>query len=148
MKEWTGYIEIDSSIEKVWEVINGSEENLKKLDPKIIKNEVLFETENKVGSKYKQQYKEGKKVIEYIVEVLEHKDTPNEKSFKIGFKIGKWFDITVLYLLKRVSDNITSVDYKTTNQPLGIIAKILFKLMPSNNDVIENHLKKIESLSK
>lgn len=52
MKTWKAEIEINATIETVWEVIDGSEENLKKLDPKIVPSKVIHKTEESIGSTY------------------------------------------------------------------------------------------------
>lgn len=147
MKTWTAEIEINAPIEKVWEVIDGSEENLKKLDPKIVSNKVIEETKERIGSKYLQQYKEGKKVMEYVVEVTDYAEDDNNKMFQIGFKLGKWFDITVKYVLKKIDNNKTHLYYTTTNRPMNFLAKIMMKMMGNNTSVVDNHVKKIKEFS-
>lgn len=146
MKLWSSQIEINAPIEKVWEVIDGSEENLKKLDPKIVLNEVIEETNERIGSKYRQQYKEGKNVMEYVVEVLDYKEDDNNKMFKIGFNLGGWFDITAKYELKKINNTTTNLTYTTTNKPLKLFAKIMM-LMMRNDSVVEKHVEKVKELA-
>lgn len=147
MKIWTAEIEINASIEKVWEVIDGSEEKLQKLDPKIISNKVIEETKERIGSRYLQKYKEGKKVMEYVVEVVDYEEDDSNKMFKIGFELGNWFDITAKYVLEKVDDNKTHLVYTTTNRPMKFFAKIMMKMMGNNTSVVDNHVEKIKKLS-
>lgn len=147
MKTWTAEIAINAPIEKVWEVIDGSEENLKKLDPKILSNKVIEETEERIGSRYLQKYKEGKKVMEYVVEVKDYAEDDNNKMFRVGFELGNWFDITVKYVLKKVDENKTHLVYTTTNRPMKFLAKIMMRIMGDNTSVIDTHVEKIKKLS-
>jgi len=148
MKTWTITKEISVSIDKVWDVIDGSEENLKKLDPKIISQETLIETEERVGSKYLQKYKEGKKVMEYEVFVTDYNETDYEKMFAIAFNLAGWFDIAVRYELEKVDENKTIIKYTTTNKPLKFLAKVMMKFMPGGDKMLEKHIQKIEELAK
>jgi len=148
MKTWTITKEISVSIDKVWDVIDGSEENLKKLDPKIISQETLIETEERVGSKYLQKYKEGKKVMEYEVFVTDYNETDYEKMFAIAFNLAGWFDIAVRYELEKVDENKTLIKYTTTNKPLKFLAKVMMKFMPGGDKMLEKHIQKIEELAK
>ncbi len=147
MKKWTAEIEINAPIEKVWEVIDGSEENLKKLDPKILSNKVIEETEERIGSSYLQKYQEGKKIMEYVVEVKDYKEDDNSKMFQIGFELGNSFDINVKYLLKKMDENKTHLTYTVTNRPMKFLAKVMMMIMGKGNSVIDTHLKKIKELS-
>jgi len=148
MKTWTITKEVNVSIDKVWDVIDGSEENLKNLDPKIISQETLIVTEERVGSKYLQKYKEGKKVMEYEVVVTDYNETDYEKMFAIGFNLGGWFDIAVRYELEKIDENKTIIKYTTTNKPLKFLAKVMMKFMPGGDNMLEKHIKKIEELAK
>lgn len=71
MKRWESEIVVDCAIDKVWYILDGNEEHLKILDPNIVKNEVINETDERIGSTYLQEYKEGKRVMEYVVTVLD-----------------------------------------------------------------------------
>lgn len=147
MKTWTEEIEINAPIETVWKVIDGSEENLKKLDPKIISSKVIEETEKRIGSRYLQEYKEGRKVMEYVVEVKDYLEDDNNKMFEIGFELGNWFDITVKYVLKKVDENKTHLVYSTTNRPMKFFAKIMMRMMGNDSSVVKTHVEKIKKLS-
>lgn len=146
MKEWSTSIEINAAIEDVWKIIDGSEENLKKLDPKIVSSIVIEETPERIGSKYRQQYKEGKRVIEYIVEVKEYDEDDKNKKFKIGFNLAGWFDITAKYELKRMDNKKTYLTYTTTNKPLKFFAKLMMFFM-RNDSVVDKHVNRLKDLS-
>lgn len=79
MKKWTSEVEINAPIEKVWQLFDGSLENMQKIIPKVVGNKPVTITEEKVGSVYLQKYKEGKRVMEYEVETLEYSDCADEK---------------------------------------------------------------------
>ncbi|MGL5042000.1 MAG: SRPBCC family protein [Culicoidibacterales bacterium] len=137
---------IDKPIETVFAFLDGSEENLKKMDDKIQFNKVIIETPNKIGSKYLQGYKEGTKVMEYEIEVIDYIDKPDFKLFKFHFTLGKSFAITVAYVLDSVDENQTKVAYTVENKPLTFIMKILFKFMGDGDKMVDKHLTKLKEL--
>lgn len=77
MKTWTKDIEINAPIEKVWQYLDGSLEDMQKIMPQVVGNTPVKITEEKVGSVYRQQYKEGKIIAEYNVETLEYTKREN-----------------------------------------------------------------------
>lgn len=124
MREWTKEIEIDAPIEKIWALFDGSLENMQKIMPQVISNIPVKVTEEGVGSIYRQQYKEGKRIEEYDVETLEYLDTPTHKKMKVGFNLANYFEITAGYEATKITEHKTLFKYTTTNKPL----KALFKL--------------------
>jgi carbon monoxide dehydrogenase subunit G len=136
MKKWTKSIEINAPIETVWELFDGSLENMQKIMPQVIENTPVHETEEVVGSVYRQKYREGKRVMEYDVKTLEYKDTPDYKKLKVGFQLANMFDITATYELTKKDENLTELTYTATNQPLKWYTK-LFLLFASEKVVVD-----------
>lgn len=136
MKKWTKEIEIDAQIDLVWGLFNGTLEDMQKIMPQVIANEPVKVTENGVGSIYRQQYKEGKRVQEYDVETLEFVDTPENKKLKIGFTLANMFEITAYFELKQVENGKTWFRYVTTNKPLKWYIKP-FLMLASDKIVVE-----------
>jgi carbon monoxide dehydrogenase subunit G len=136
MKKWTKSIEINAPIETVWELFDGSLENMQKIMPQVIENTPVHETEEVVGSVYRQKYREGKRVMEYDVKTLEYKDTPDYKKLKVSFQLANMFDITATYELTKKDENLTELTYTATNQPLKWYTK-LFLLFASEKVVVD-----------
>jgi hypothetical protein len=136
LKEWTKEIEIDAPIEKIWALFDGSLENMQKIMPQVISNKPVKVTEEGVGSIYRQQYKEGKKIEEYDVETLEYLDTPTHKKMKVGFNLANYFEITAGYEATKITEHKTLFKYTTTNKPLKAIFK-LFLWFASDKVVIK-----------
>ncbi|SOC05655.1 polyketide cyclase/dehydrase/lipid transport protein [Ureibacillus xyleni] len=145
MKSWTKEIEINAPIEKVWKLFNGSFEDMQKMMPQVISHEPIHVTEEKIGTIYRQQYREGKRIQEYDVETLDFFDTPNEKRLKVGFNIAQMFDITALYELKKTDNNTTHFVYTTTNEPLKPILKLLLKF--SSNKVVVEFVERVKKVA-
>lgn len=135
MKQWTREIEIDAPIEEVWKLFNGSLENMQKIMPQVVENKPVTITEEVVGSIYRQQYKEGKRIEEYDVETLEYLNKPNKKKLKVGFSLANMFEITALNELNKIHDHKTSLKYTVTNRPLKWYVK-LFLLFASEKTVV------------
>lgn len=136
LKQWTKSIEIDASIEKVWDLFDGSVEKMVKIMPQVVEHKPIKITEDVVGSVYRQKYKEGKRIEEYDVTTLEHLDTPNEKKLKVGFTLAKLFEITACYQLQRIGENKTLFTYTATNQALKWFVN-LFLLFANDKIVVE-----------
>ncbi len=146
MKTWTSTIEVNAGIGDVWHILDGSEEHLRKLDPNIIKNEVIEETPERVGSRYLQEYKEGKRVMSYEVKVLDYNETDQTKLFKIGFNLDGMFEVTARYDITALDENHTRVKYTVTNDPLKLIPKIMMFFM-RNDNVMDTHMNRIKELT-
>jgi hypothetical protein len=137
MKEWTKDIEINAPIGQVWKLFDGNLEDMQKIMPNVIENSLVKETEDKVGTIYRQKYREGKRVQEYDVETLEYQNEEDYKRVKVGFNLANVFEITAAYDLKKVDDNKTYFRYTTTNNPLKWYVKILVKLAGSDKVVVQ-----------
>jgi len=136
MKQWTSEVEINAPIEKVWQLFDGSLENMQKIMPKVVDNKPITITDEMVGSIYSQKYQEGKRVMEYEVETLEYRDSSDDKMMKVGFTLANMFEITARYELAKIDESRTSFTYITTNRPLKWFVK-LFLLFGNDKVVVE-----------
>ena len=131
MKKWSQEIEINAPIEEVWALFDGSLEDMQKIMPQVIANESVEVTDEVVGSVHLQKFKEGKQVMEYLVETLEYTNTPNEKRKKIGFTLSDIFEVTRSYELIKMDEHKTLFKYASTNRALKLYVR-LFSLFSSN----------------
>ena len=136
MKKWTKEIEINAPIEQVWKFLDGSLADMQKIMPQIVGHKPILVTEERVGSVYRQRYKEGKRTEEYDVETLEYLNAPDEKKLKIGFTLANMFEITAFYELNRINLHKTTFTYSVTNRPLKWFVKFLL-LFASEKVVVE-----------
>lgn len=145
MKQWTKDIEIHSPIEQVWKFLDGSQDEMKKIMPQVVEHTPIKITEDRVGSIYRQKYKEGKRIEEYDIETLEYTNTLTHKKLKVGFTLANMFEITALYELNKINDNKTSLKYTVTNRPLKWFVK-LFLLFGTDKVVVE-FLERVKSVA-
>lgn len=131
MKRWSQEIEINAPIEEVWALFDGSLEDMQKIMPQVIANEPMEITDEVVGSVHLQKFKEGKQVMEYLVETLEYTNKPNEKKKTIGFTLSDIFEVTRGYELIKLEDDKTLFKYTSTNRALKLYVR-LFSLFASN----------------
>ncbi len=131
MKKWSNEIEINAPIEKVWALFDGSLKDLQKIMPQVIANDVVSETDDGVGSIHLQKFKEGKQVMEYMVETLEYVNLPNEKVKRITFKLNDIFEVTRRYELVKVEEDKTLFKYTSTNRALKLYVRLM-SLFASN----------------
>ena len=136
MKKWSKGIEINSSIEAIWNLLDGTLENMQKIMPQVVDHQPIKVTEQGVGSVYRQRYKEGKRIEEYDVETLEYSNSPDEKKLKVNFTLANMFEITADYELKKIDKNKTFFQYTVTNRPLKWFVK-LFLVFASDKVVVE-----------
>jgi len=136
MKQWTREVEINAPIEKVWQLFDGSLENMQKIMPKVVGNKPVTITDDMVGSIYLQKYQEGKRVMEYEVETLEYGNSSDVKKMKVSFTLANMFDITAGYQLVKMDESRTSFTYTTTNRPLKWFVK-LFLIFGNDKVVVE-----------
>ncbi|WP_318616283.1 SRPBCC family protein [Sporosarcina sp. YIM B06819] len=136
MKKWTSEVEINAPIEKVWQLFDGSLENMQKIMPQVVGNKPISITDEVVGSIYLQEYKEGKRVMKYEVETLEYGNSLDVKKMKVGFTLANMFDITASYQLVKIDEFRTAFTYTTTNRPLKWFVK-LFLLFGTDKVVVE-----------
>ena len=145
MKEWTKEIEIDAPIEKIWGLFDGSLENMQKIMPQVVGNTPVKVTEEGVGSIYRQQYKEGKRVEEYDVVTLDYLNNPDHKRMKVGFNLANYFEITAGYELTKINEHKTVFKYTTTNKPLKAIFKLF--LWFASDKVVVKFVDKVKQVS-
>ena len=136
MKQWTKDIEINAPIEKVWELFDGSQENMQKIMPQVVEHKPVKITEEGVGSVYRQRYKEAGRIEEYDVKTLEYLDTPARKKLKIGFTYSSMFEITSLWELVKIDDQKTFMTYRVTNRPLKWFVSV-FLLFATEKVVVD-----------
>lgn len=145
MKQWTNTVEINAPIETVWQLFDGSLENMQKIMPKVVGNQPVTITDEMVGSIYLQKYQEGKRVMEYEVETLEYSDSSDEKKMKVGFTLGNMFDITAGYHLVKIDESRTSFTYTTTNRPLKWFVKLF--LLFGNDKVVVEFVQRVKKIA-
>ncbi|MEN2768811.1 SRPBCC family protein [Ornithinibacillus xuwenensis] len=137
MREWTKDTEINAPIDQVWKYFEGSLADMQKIMPNVVENQLVKETDEGVGTIYRQKYREGKRVQEYEVETLIYENEPEYKKMKVGFTLANMFEITATYELKRLADNKTYFCYTTTNKPLKWFVKLILKLAGSDKVVVQ-----------
>ncbi|MDQ0246725.1 hypothetical protein J2S09_004329 [Bacillus fengqiuensis] len=145
MKSWTEEGQISTPIEHVFSYFNGSLEQMQKVMPQVIENTPVKETDQVIGSVYRQKYKEGEEVQEYDVETLEYVNTPDHKRLKIGFVLADMFDITAAYELKKLDEHHTLFTYTATNAPLNEQAESFLKF--ATNQVVIDFINRVKMIA-
>ncbi len=138
---------INGNIETIFEFIDGKEENLKKIDPKIQKNTLKKEEPGKVGTTYLQQYKEKSKTLEYIVTVTEYINDPEHKEYAIKFNLIGRFAINAKYKFDKIDENSTKAYYEIIGKPLKLSSKVMLKMVSKNygQDVVKKQLENLKT---
>ncbi|EUJ42488.1 SRPBCC family protein [Listeria riparia] len=145
MITWNEEMVIEANIEVIWNLFQL--ENIQRIMPQIIENEVIEMKEGIVGSRYRQKYQEGKRVETYIVEDLAHEDAPERKHNTSGFVLAKAFKIETSFTLEKIDERSTRFIYSGFNQGINFLGKALMKLGGSkNNDkVVADFMKRVET---
>ena len=145
MIKWHEERIIPVNIETIWTLFQL--ENIQRIMPNVIENKVIEKKEGVVGSKYEQKYKEGKRIETYIVEDLEHENTPVKKHNKIGFTLAKAFQVEAAFTLVKVGEDETRFIYQGQNTGLNFLGKTLLKLggEKNNKKVVTDFMDRVES---
>ncbi|WP_233569534.1 SRPBCC family protein [Planomicrobium sp. Y74] len=135
---------IHLNIEKVWSLF--SDVNIQKIMPQVEKHELIEKTEQEVGAKHLQTYKEGKRTETYIVETLVYEDEPDKKYKQIFFVLGKAFEVDLCFSLLRLGENETKFTYSGCNQGLNFIDRAMMEMAnnKSNLKTVEAFLDRVE----
>ncbi|MGV2928428.1 SRPBCC family protein [Macrococcus capreoli] len=144
MITWKEEMILPVNIEKVWSLFDL--ENIQRIMPQVVDMKVLEKKPGVVGSTYEQSYKEGKRIMKYIVTDLEHEDTPACKHNKSGFQLANMFDIEADYVLEKISENETRFIYSGSNKGLNLIGKAMLKVMPKkqNQKVVNEFMERVK----
>lgn len=144
MIQWKEDITIEANIEKVWSLF--SDKNIKKIMPKVEEHTLIEKTEEEVGAKHQQKYREGKRVETYIVETLAYENLPDKKRKQIQFVLGKAFEISLAFTLEKMDETHTKFIYEGQNKGVNFVGRAMMKLgsEKSNNIVVQEFLKKVE----
>ncbi|QPC48124.1 SRPBCC family protein [Mangrovibacillus cuniculi] len=145
MKSWTKSITINAPIDIVWNLFNGSTEQMQKIMPQVVANEPVKVTDEGVGTVYRQTYQEGKRTQTYDVETIEFTDKAEEKKLKVGFQIAGMFDITAKYELAEIDENTTHFTYTATNNPLKWYVKPF--LLFASDKVVVNFVDRVKKVA-
>lgn len=144
MIEWKEEIIIDNNIEKVWSLF--LDKNIKKIMPKVDEHTLIEKSEEVVGAKHRQSYREGKRVETYIVETLAYENLEDKKHKKVSFVLGKAFEITFSFTLLKISETQTKFIYEGRNKGVNFVGRAMLKLgsEKSNNKVVEEFMEKVK----
>ncbi|KAB2333265.1 SRPBCC family protein [Cytobacillus depressus] len=145
MKTWSHEIEIEAPIEKIWNLLDGSLENMQSIMPQVIEHKPIRITDEGVGSIYRQKYKEGNRVQEYDVETLEYLNSPTNKKLKVGFVLANMFDITAYYELIQINSEKTLFKYTVSNQALKWFVNIF--LLLSNKKIVVDFTERVKNVA-
>ncbi|WP_195573914.1 SRPBCC family protein [Paenibacillus sp. 1001270B_150601_E10] len=141
---WKERMDIEANIETIWRLFDW--DNQQRIMPQVVENKLIEETEGKIGTKFQQKYKEGKRVETYIVEVLEYEDTPAYKHLKVGFTLAKTFNIRAAYTLHKKDEHHTVFEYSGSNEGINLFGKIMLKLgsTKGNQKVVTDFMKRVQ----
>lgn len=144
MKSWTKSIEIDVPIEEVWQYVDGDLAKMQEIMPNVVSNTPVTITNEVVGSVYSQQYREGKRVETYDVQVKEYVNLPSHKKMEVNFVLANCFDISAKYELESISDSKTRLTYTATNKALKWFVHLVL-LFANEKSVVKfvGHVKQV-----
>lgn len=143
MLTWKETMIIPVNIETVWKLFDIDQ--MQRIMPQVIDMKVLDKKPGIVGSTYEQTYKEGKRIMKYVVTDLEHEDKPDRKHNRSGFHLANMFAIEADYVLERINDNETRFTYSGQNEGINFLGKVMLKLMPKkqNDKVIQPFMDRV-----
>lgn len=148
MIQWKEEITIEANIEKVWDLF--SDQNIKRIMPKVEEHTLIEKTEKEVGAKHQQKYREGNRVETYVVETLAYEDHEDKKLKQTSFVIGKAFEANLTFALYKLDENHTRFVYEGQNKGINFVGRAMLKLSneKSNLKVVHEFLQTVEREAK
>jgi len=125
MKKLSHDVKVHAPIEDVWALFDLSLKQTKRIMPNIVSVEPIEETEEMIGSSYRQVVRQKRTQQEFLIEVVEYEDTPTYKCLKTNFEIPNMLDVTNVYKMEKIDDRTTTFISETINIPLRWDMKIL-----------------------
>ncbi|WP_079525738.1 SRPBCC family protein [Halobacillus hunanensis] len=144
MISWKEERIIEASIEEVWELF--SDAQIHRIMPKVEEHQLIEKTEEEVGAKHRQSYREGKRVETYIVETLSYEDLEDKKKKRISFVLGSAFEIDLTFTLVKVGENRTKFIYEGSNKGTNFVGRAMLKLggKKGNHKVVGEFMDRVE----
>jgi hypothetical protein len=144
MLTWNEERVIAANIESVWELFD--DKNLQRIMPNVVEHTPIEKKDGVVGSTYKQSYKEGRRIETYIVETLAYENTDAKKHLRIGFTLGKAFEIEAGFTLIKIDQTNTRFIYTGQNKGINFLGKVMLKIAgdKNNNKVIQDFMEKVD----
>jgi len=142
--QWKEEINIEANIEKVWSLF--SDENIKRIMPKVEEHTIIEKREDEVGAKHRQTYREGKRVETYIVDTLIYENLSDKKQKQLQFVLGKAFEITLTYTFLKIDETTTKFIYEGQNKGVNFVGRAMLKLgsEKSNKLIVQEFLEKVK----
>ncbi|TFB14228.1 SRPBCC family protein [Filobacillus milosensis] len=142
--EWKEEQVINANIETVWSLFQPDQ--MQRIMPKVVKHELVEHVEGEVGTKYEQSYQEGKRVETYIVETLGHTNEPEYKYLKVGFVLGKAFEIETAYTFKKIDERETLFIYEGSNKGVNFVGRAMLKLAgkKASTKVVDEFMERVK----
>ena len=145
MIEWKEESILETNIEKVWDLF--SDKHIQRIMPKVEEHTLIEKTEEEVGAKHQQKYREGKRVETYIVETTQYENTENKKIKQTRFVLGKAFEITTTFTLLKIDESHTKFIYEGQNKGVNFVGRAMLKLSSknANNDVVREFMERVRN---
>ena len=126
------------------EVFRYTNENVSDWSITVVENEVLEETPEKVGSRFRMLTQDRGRQMEMTGEVTRYE----ENRLSEVFMVGQGFEISALYIFEDLGNGVTRVTETAKVHPKGV-AKIFFFLFgwlmkKSSCDALQNELESLK----
>ncbi|WJE14236.1 SRPBCC family protein [Halobacillus sp. ACCC02827] len=144
MIKWKEERKLQENIEDVWVLF--SDENIKRIMPKVVEHQLIKGTETEAGAVHQQTYKEGDRLESYEVRTLAYEDIPQKKHKKIQFVISGMFEVTADFQLRESEDGLTMFQYSGRNKGITVLSKLmlLFANRKGNARVVREFMDRVE----
>lgn len=145
MISWKEEKMIRVPIETVWDLFR--DENIQTIMPKVEEHVLIELDEHQVGAKHRQTYREGKRLETYTVETVAYEDREEYKEKRIRFVLGKAFEISLGFILEKVSERETKFIYEGQNKGVNFVGRAMLKLSRQKDqmNVVQEFMDRVES---
>jgi len=127
LKQWLKQAVVCAPIDLVWELADGSVEQLQRIFPAMITFSLINKTNDAEASAYRVAYKHKKQVKECDIQLLDYANRSAYKVVKVLFEYKRRYEITIEFQLYRVDDHRTNARFTVTKIALNWWAKCILK---------------------
>ncbi len=144
MQRKYGHICVGVEIEKVWELFNFSEINVKKLNPKVISKENKEIKQTIVGSTFVQKYERNGKEYTQDVKITHYQNNGNKKTIGMEYYYAKKYKVNRIVALEKMGDNETKITCVVEREPRNLKQQLLFYI--KKPQTVESYLEHIKNI--
>ncbi len=144
MQRKYGHICVSVEIDKIWDLFDFSENNVKKLDPNITENKNTKLKSTVVGSTFNQKFELNGKCYSHDVKITHYQNNGNKRTIGVEYYYAKKYKVNRILTFEKMGEYETKITCVIERDPINFIQKIMFYFRkPQTVESYLNHVKNV-----